>query len=89
MEDQVKIFEKILTKYFISDEDQHLFELNEESLSVAKLKSKRHALAMKNLVEKIINVSVELQEDIKKMYLNLPARFHYVFNMRNLNRIFT
>lgn len=88
VEDQENIFENLLNTHFISNDDQLLFNLNEENLSVVKLKSKRYALEMKKLIKTIVSVTVELQEDMKTMFLNLPSRFHYVFNMRNLSRIF-
>lgn len=77
----------LLSYHFISMEDQQLFFLEEETLSIEKLKRKREVLALEELLSKLVSVTVELQSNMNEMFPKIAERYHYIFTLKNLHRL--
>jgi len=55
---------------------------------ISHMKQTKRINSMKLLLQQLVTVTIELQDVLKTMYLPTPRRFHYVFTMRTLKRLF-
>jgi len=54
----------------------------------AQFKPKVFSQAIVNVVGKLTSATIELWDRVKKQMLPTPSKFHYVFSMRELSRVF-
>lgn len=51
-------------------------------------KPKFFSTEVNRVIDGLTNATIQLWNNIKKTMLPTPSKFHYVFNMRELSRIF-
>lgn len=88
MDNEIDIFYTLMLQHLILVEDQQLFFLDQESLSIEKMKRKREILSLEELLKILVTITVEFQANLKEMYLVTSQRRHYVFTLKNLHRFF-
>lgn len=93
IDDQVKIFETFLELHFFSAADRSLVEIEIQDYDsdlggVIRVRDTERVLGTRNLLHTLVAITTELQDAVKKMFLRTPERFHYLFTMRTLKRIF-
>ncbi|XP_057302207.1 uncharacterized protein LOC130636487 isoform X2 [Hydractinia symbiolongicarpus] len=87
-EEREKMFVSLLSLHFIGTDDQQLLISRDESLKSDMRKQKERATILQELLTNIVRCTVELQDKMKEMFLPVPERFHYVFNIKALTKIF-
>lgn len=82
MEDQGNIFKTLLEIHFLSacERGPHAVVLS--------IKDKDRVESMKKLLHMLVAITTELQDNVNKMFMKVRERFHYMFTMRTLKRIF-
>lgn len=82
------MFVSLLSLHFIGTDDQQLLICKDESINSAMMQRKERAITLQELLKDIVRCTIELQDKMKEMFLPVPERFHYVFNMKALTKIF-
>ncbi len=86
--EQQSVYGTLLRTHFILPYTQSSQENTEEIVSSETLRKQKAEKDMKQLLESIVSVTVEVQENLRGMFLPTPDRCHYMFTLNNLNMIF-
>ena len=88
-DEQRSIFSTLLKAHFVPPAIiARAPEGTEEVLSSKVILQIEREGVMKKLIESLVAVTVEVQENLRSMFLPTPSRSHYIFTLNNLGIIF-
>lgn len=88
-EEQRYIYSALLKTHFIPPTSQSVTENGtEEVLSSEIIRKREREEGMKSLIESLVTITVDVQENLRSMFLPTPARSHYIFTLNNLGILF-
>ena len=88
-DEQRHIYNSFLTAHFIPSASASSTQIvTEDVLSSRVIRQREREEELKKLIDSLVTITVEVQENLRSMFLPTPSRSHYIFTLNNLGTIF-
>ena len=88
-DEQRYIYSSLLATHFITPASVSVNQEEAKEIMSSKIiRQHEREEAMKKLIESLVSITVEVQENLRSMFLPTPSRSHYIFSLNNLGILF-